>query len=357
VGGGAHRGGGGRGRRAAAWAALIAVTTGVALGFGAIGLPSPTLFGALLVGLAAALAWPGRPAVPLSLFRAAQAVTGVTLGAYVRSSSLSALADDWLPVALVSAATLGVSLGAGAALARVTALDRITAALGMVAGGAAGIVSMADDLGADDRLVAFMQYVRVLVVVLLTPLLVAIAFGHQPGSVGAGGPFLGDARGWVITLALTPAGALAGRTARLPAAWMLGPMIVAAVVTLAIPGGAFTAPPLLREAGFGLIGLQVGLRFTMDTVRQAGRLVVPVLAGVASLMLGCFGLAAILALTSSVSLLDAYLATTPGGLYAVLAAAFGAGANTTFILAVQALRLLVMVLLAPVAVRALAWRG
>jgi uncharacterized membrane protein AbrB (regulator of aidB expression) len=95
----------------------------------------------------------------------------------------------------------------------------------------------------------------------------------------------------------------------------------------------------------------------MDTVRQAGRLVIPVLGGVASLMLACFGLAALLALSSSVSLLDAYLATTPGGLYAVLAAAFGAGANTTFILAVQSLRLLVMVLLAPVAVRALVRTG
>ena len=50
---------------------------------------------------------------------------------------------------------------------------------------------------------------------------------------------------------------------------------------------------------------------------------------------------------------DAYLATTPGGLYAVLAAAFGAGTDTTFVLAVQTLRVLVMVLLAPAVVRVL----
>ena len=62
----------------------------------------------------------------------------------------------------------------------------------------------------------------------------------------------------------------------------------------------------------------------------------------------------LLELTTDVSLLDAYLATTPGGLYAVLAVAFGAGPNTTFILAVQGLRLLVMVLLAPLMVRRLA---
>ena len=60
--------------------------------------------------------------------------------------------------------------------------------------------------------------------------------------------------------------------------------------------------------------------------------------------------------TTSVSLLDAYLATTPGGIYAVLALAFGAGANTTFILAVQGLRVVVMVLLAPLAVRRLVSR-
>lgn len=71
------------------------------------------------------------------------------------------------------------------------------------------------------------------------------------------------------------------------------------------------------------------------------------------LLLACFGLAAGLAAATPVTLFDAYLATTPGGLYAVLAVAFGAGANTTLIVAVQALRLVVMVLLAPVAVRAL----
>jgi hypothetical protein len=54
-----------------------------------------------------------------------------------------------------------------------------------------------------------------------------------------------------------------------------------------------------------------------------------------------------------VSLLDGYLATTPGGLYAVLPLAFGSGADATFVLAVQGLRVLVMVLAAPAVVRLL----
>ena len=88
-------------------------------------------------------------------------------------------------------------------------------------------------------------------------------------------------------------------------------------------------------------------------MRLAGRLLLPVVACIAGLIVACFGIAVLLHLTTSATLLDAYLATTPGGLYAVLAVAFGAGANTTFIIAVQGLRVLVMVLLAPVAVRML----
>lgn len=306
--------------------------------------------------MALALAAPGRLTIPRAGFVAAQAVTGVALGTYIKSSSLAALGDDWLPVVLVSAATLAVSLAAGVLMARVTGLDRPTAALGMVAGGASGIVTMARELGGDDRLVAFMQYLRVFVVVSATPLLVAVAF---PGSDGtgaagpAGTPLIGGAGDWAATVALAAVGAVLGRGLRIPAGALLGPMLLAAAVSLAAPAGWLVVPELGQDAAFVLIGLQVGLGFTMATVRQTGRLVLPVLASILMLMVACVGLAVVLDLMTSVSFRDAYLATTPGGLYAVLAAALGAGANTTFIVAVQSLRVVVMVLLAPVAVRRL----
>jgi uncharacterized protein len=344
-------------RAAAPWIVLGAATAAAAFALGAAGFPSPTLFSALIIGLAAALIRPqAAPQLPRGAFIAAQAVCGVTLGAYLQSDALKALGDSWLPVALVSAATLGLSMGAGRALARLTALDAPTATLGMIAGGASGIVTMADDLGGDDRLVAFMQYLRVLVVVLLTPLLIA-AFGGGDGATSARptpGAF-GDPRDWLLTAVIAPAAALAARRAHVPAGALLGPMIVAGAVTLT--GTDFTVPPVVRELAFALIGLQVGLRFTLSTVRLLGRLFVPVLIALAGLLVGCAGLAVALHLTTDVSFQDAYLATTPGGLYAVLAVAFGAGANTTFILAVQALRLLVAVLLAPLAVRRLARVG
>jgi uncharacterized protein len=341
-------------RGLAPWAALAAATGAVGWALGALGLPSSFLFGALVVGLAVAILWPERLEVPPRGFAAAQAVTGVTLGAYLQSSALSAVGRSWLPVLLASAATLLLSIGFGVVLARVTATDTRTAALGMVAGGASGIVGMADDLGGDDRLVAFMQYARVLIVVLVTPVLVPLVFSgqHVAGAAAAqGGPVFGHPVDWLVTIALAIAGAVGGRRLRVPAASLLGPMILSGIVTLGSIGGGFAVPPVLRETAFAVIGLRIGLRFTVATVRLVGRLLVPVTVAILGLLVACFGLAVGLELTTPASLLDAYLATTPGGLYAVLAVAFGAGANTTFIIAVQGLRVLVMVLLAPVMVR------
>jgi membrane AbrB-like protein len=283
----------------------------------------------------------------------------VSLGVYVHSQSLDAVAHAWLPVALVSAGTLGLSLLSGWALVRTVGLDPPTAALGMIAGGASGIVGMSDELGADDRLVAVMQYLRVLVVVVLTPIVVGIAFGHPhghtAGATPSSAPLLGSPGDWALMAAALAAGTAFAVVTRLPAGALLGPMIAAAVLAVAV--GDFTVPTLLREPAFAAIGLQVGLRFTPQLLRRAGRLLIPSLLCILGLLVACFGLALILAATTDASLLDAYLATTPGGLYAVLAAAFGTGADTTFVIAVQTLRLFVMVLLAPIAVRRLVLRN
>ena len=343
-------------RGALHWLLLAAAVGAAGWLLDSLSVPSGYLFGALVVGLAVALAAPGRLDVPPWGFRAAQAVAGVTLGSYLEPDAMAALADAWLPVVVVSAGTLAASLGTGLAFSRLTGLDAPTSALGLIAGGASGIVGMAHELGADDRLVAFMQYLRVLVVVLFTPLLIALAFGDHhalvevTAAVEQVGTF-GDLRGWALTLGLAVAGVVLAKRLHVPAGSLLGPMVLAGVLTLLIPGGEFAVPPVLRELSFAVIGLQVGLRFTPEALRQIGRLALPVLLAIFGIIAACFGLAVLLDVTTSASLLDSYLATTPGGLYAVLAVAYGSGADITFVVGVQTLRVLVMVLIAPLAVR------
>jgi membrane AbrB-like protein len=211
---------------------------------------------------------------------------------------------------------------------------------------------MADELGADNRLVAFMQYLRVLVVTLLTPVLVPLLFHAHAGRGATGsGPVLGTLGGWALTIGASVAGAALGPRIRLPAPALIGPLLITSALTLTGVIGNVTVPPLAREVAFSLIGLQIGLGFERDTIRRISRLLLPVMASILALLVACFALAWVLKLTAGVSLLDAYLATTPGGLYAVLPIAYGSGANTTFVLAVQGLRLLAMILAAPVVVR------
>ncbi len=334
------------------WAIVAGATAGFGWLLDRAGLPASYLFVAMLVGLAYALAVPGRVALPAGAFRVGQAVTGTAIGTFMRSSTLTGVGRHWLPVAVVSVATLAVTIAAGLLLSRIARVDSATASLGMVAGGASGIVAMADELGADDRLVAFMQYLRVLVVTLLTPLLVPLLFGvHGHGSASGSGPVLGTATGWALTIGASVAGAVIAAPLRIPAPTLLGPLLLTAALTLTGVTGHVEVPPLAREAAFALIGLQIGLGFERDTVRRIGRLTLPVIALILALLLACFALALLLKVTAHESLLNAYLATTPGGLPAVLPLAYGSGADPTFVLAVQGLRLFAMIVAAPALVR------
>ena len=152
---------------------------------------------------------------------------------------------------------------------------------------------------------------------------------------------------------LRAVGLLAGRLVRLPVPALLGPMLLAAAVDLSGLGSGATVPGPVGSAAFLVIGLQVGLSFTRASLATIGRALPLALAVILGLIVASAGLGAVLAATTGAGPLDGYLATTPGGLYAVLATATGSGADATFVLAVQVLRLFVMLLTAPLVARVL----
>ncbi|WP_337063133.1 AbrB family transcriptional regulator [Kineococcus sp. G2] len=333
---------------------LAAATAAASAGLAALGLPSPALFAGLLVGLLDALALPRALELPRGTGTAAQAAVGVTIGTLVQLSTLAALGEHWLPVLLVTLGTLVLSLGTGALLGRHRDVDPVTGAFALVAGGAGGLVVMARQLGADERVVAVVQYLRVLVVVLSLPVVLHLVFGvraQEAAPAADGGP---PWAGPLLVAVCGAAGAWLGRRAHLPAAPLLGPMLLAAVLSLGGLADGVRVPGALEAVAYALIGLQVGLRFTPASLASAARVLPAALALIAVGVAGSAGLAALLSAATGLPLLDTYLATTPGGLYAVLAAAVGSGADATFVLSVQVLRLLVMLLAAPVLARALA---
>ena len=341
--------------RSADLLAVVAVGVLAILAFDALGLPSPALFAGLAVGLGRALTVPRRVGVPHSAMTGVHVVIGVMVGTLVQVETLVAIASDWLPVLLVTVSTLVLSLAAGQLMALRRGISRVTGAFSMVAGGASGITVMARELGADERMVAVLQYLRVLLIVLTLPAVAVLVFSADP----AGGPALGagDGPGWWAELGFTAGcgvvGTVAATLLRVPVASLLGPMLVAAALDLGgLSGGAGVPFPLV-ELAFLLVGLQVGLNFTRASLRTVGAALPLAVVVLAALSLACAGLGVALAAVTGVSPLDGYLATTPGGMNAVLVTATSTGADITFVLAVQLLRLFVMLLSAPLIARLL----
>jgi membrane AbrB-like protein len=151
--------------------------------------------------------------------------------------------------------------------------------------------------------------------------------------------------------AIVLVGAMGGRLIRLPGAGLLGPM--ALTIALQLTGFSFglSVPLALVQLGYAVIGWQAGVAFTRESIRAIGRALPIALGLIVALNVATGGLGVLLAHVAGISPLEGYLATSPGGIYAVLATAVETGSNVTFIVAAQVVRVLLMLFAAPLMAR------
>ena len=335
------------------WAVVVLVTVAASAVFALLRLPSPVLFGSLVGGMLHALTSRTALDMPPFLFRLGQALVGAVIGSLVDLRTLTRIASDWPSVLMVTVGTLLISVAAGRLLALHRDVSPATGAFALIAGGASGIVALARDLGADDRVVTIVQYLRVLVVLVAMPLVTTFVF-HPPS--GRGALATGPTR-WVpdlvfVTVAVT-VGLLLQRVVRAPAMALLGPMLVAVVMSASDVLGPVAVPTALEQLGYALIGVRVGLRFTRASLRSIASLLPLATALIVLVVVACGLLGLLLSIVTGVDRLTAYLATTPGGLFAVLATAADSGSDVTYVLAVQVIRVFAMLLVAPLIARQL----
>jgi membrane AbrB-like protein len=343
---------GDRQRTVLRWALLLAACAAVGLLADGLGIPSPALVAGLAVGLAVALGTRWGLDLPMVGMRLAQAILGVSLGLLVTPETLRALGGTAAPIVLVLVLSLTVTIVAGPVMTRISSVDRPTATFGMIAGGASGIVAISRDLGADERQVAVMQYLRVLVITVTVPVVAGIAGNGGAGiSVAPSGDGL---HGLLTTVVCILVGTVLARVTRLPVGSLLGPLIVAAAVSAGGAPGVAPVPAPLLEPAYAAIGLAVGLRFTLASLRAAARTLPATLTMIVVLIVLSAAIGLLLVPLADVPALDAYLATSPGGLYAVLAASASNDVDTTLVLTIQVLRLFSVLLIAPFLGRRLA---
>jgi membrane AbrB-like protein len=338
-----------------AWISLLLLTAALSVALQWARLPAAFLLGAMAAAMIVATR--GSPLrLPGWVFALGQAAIGCMIARSFTPALFRSMGEH---LALFAGAALSVLLAAtalGLALTRLRVMPGTTALWGSFPGAATVMVLLSDSFGGDMRLVALMQYLRVAVVSVVASL-IGRMFGVA-GAPAAATSWLApvDAPAFAVAAALVLLGGLLGPRLRLPAAPLLIPMVLGALLqdVASIP---VALPPPALAASYVVIGWAVGIRFTPDILGQAARALPRVLASIALLVAACAGIGWVLARLAHLDPLTAFLATTPGGADSVAIIAAGTRVDAPLVMAVQTGRFLAVLLLGPALAKAVARRA
>jgi membrane AbrB-like protein len=313
-----------------------------------IGLPAALLLGPMIAGILIE-AGGGTVRVSRSLHYGAQAVIGCMVARAITPDIVHTFLGRWpLFIGVVFAAIFACSV-LGWLMSRWKIMPGTTAIWGLSPGAAGVMMLMAEAYGADARLVAFMQYLRVVAVAFSASLVAWLWFGASAAATTTTVWFAPiHWASFAETLVLIVVGGVLGRVSRIPAGGVLVPLIAGAV----LHGSGvmeIELPQWLRAASYALLGWNIGLGFTRPILAHAARTLPQTLLAILSLILFCGGLAFALVKAAGVAPLTAYLATSPGGIdsIAIIAASSKVTVDLSFIMALQLARLVVVLALGP----------
>jgi membrane AbrB-like protein len=310
-------------------------------------LPAALLLGPMIAAILIAAAGEASVRVPLVPFILAQGVIGVMIARSLSASILGEVMKEW---PLVFGVAIGVMLAAnamGILLARQNILPGTTAIWGFSPGAAMAQIMMAEAYGGDMRLVAFMQYLRIVFVAAFASIVARVWV--TPIATAAADPNWFPAIAWIpliATLAVSTISALMAARLRIPAGPLLLPLIVGAFMQAA---GVLTIelPPWLLALSYGLVGWTIGLHFTRPILAHAARALPKILVLILMLIAICGVFAALLTFCAGIDPLTAYLATSPGSADAIAIIAVSSKVDLPFVMALQTARFILVAVTGP----------
>ena len=277
-------------------------------------------------------------------FKLGQGCVGMLAAHSMTLAVLVSLVQSWPLMLLSTLLTVSFSALVGLVLAKVGGIPASTAAWGTAPGAASAMVSMSDEFGADSRVVATMQYARVVCVVMIGALISRWLGASTGGSeVHAASAALQSFN--LLNLGLTFATLVAGIALgnRLPAGTLLMPLLLGGA--LQVSGLLhITLPSWLLATAYGAIGCYVGLRFDRPTINYVWRRFPAMILGAVLMITLCALSAWLLAALLDKDFLSVYLATSPGGLDTMAIIAVDTHSDVGLVLAMQTLRLFAVII-------------
>jgi uncharacterized protein len=335
------------------WTILVLVSLAFIVPLELMHLPAALLLGAMAAAILVAV-FDGKLAVPHWPYVVAQGLIGCLVARSIGPAILVTMVRQW-PLFLAGVCSvLLISTTLGALLARWKVLPGTTAVWGSAPGAATVMVLMSEGFGGDPRLVAYMQFLRVMLVALVASVVARlwVAPGGLPRVAIDWFPAFAAAPLWE-TLAVAVFGAIIGAKSGIPAGALLVPLF-AGIALSCTRIVAITLPPWLMAGCYALVGWSIGLRFSREIVIYAARVFPKIAASTLTLIALCGGLAVLLHFIVGTDPLTAYLATSPGGADSVAIIAASSNVDMPFVMAMQMARFILVLLVGPALARAVA---
>ncbi|MGD9536977.1 MAG: AbrB family transcriptional regulator [Alphaproteobacteria bacterium] len=338
--------------RRLALALAIGAVGGTAFFLG--GLPLPWMLGAMAFATVAALA--GAPiAVPVMLRSGMVSILGVLLGSQFTSALFANLSQWYVGMAAVAVSTLLMACLCILYFRVVGGYDRTTAYFASMPGGLSEMMVLGESMGGDARTISLTHGVRILLAVFLIAFYFRIFEGYTANPAALGGASAMPVWEIAALIGCAFAGLAAGQKLRLPAPQLVGPMVLSAALHL---GGVLEHRPPVELIALAqvILGAAIGARFAGMALGRIWRAVL-IAAGATVIMVGvavgmAYGLAPLAGSEGDLLL----LALAPGGLAEMSLIALSFGSAAAFVSTHHVVRIVIVVILAPLFFR-LAYRS
>ena len=237
---------------------------------------------------------------------------------------------------------------------RVGGYDKVTSYFSATPGGFSEMTLIGDSLGGDVPTISLNHAVRILIVVCIIPFYFRYVQGVAVPSAPATGTMAALGLDDVLILgACGVAGYFLAKRLHLPAAALIGPLFLSAAVHLA----GLTSSSVPSEAAAVaqlVVGASIGGRFAGVTLSQVFRIAwLAVLTSLISIA-AAIAVAEAVSLFTSLNLTTLFLGLAPGGLAEMSLIALALGIDTAFVSTHHLVRMVVLVIFAPLFYRLLA---
>ncbi|WP_110926146.1 AbrB family transcriptional regulator [Bacillus massiliglaciei] len=327
--------------------------------FDQIGIFLPWMLGPLFVIMLAKMKW--RPYLywPRIYRSIGLLVLGVQLGSSFTKEALQQMASH-LPVMLISTVvTVLFTVISAWLMAKAMNISLNTAMLGSFPGGLTQMVVLSEELkDTDASAVAFMQTLRIVLVISIVPWLVTHVLTHESGDTvlsGDGSFFFLQYSGWHFLgfIAVTAVILWTGLKIRMPLPFLLGPLLAAVLFNLTGPE-APQIPSFWLNAAQLLIGAHLGFTLKLDTPGMFRKMFGMVFLHNLLLIGFCYGLALFWQWTTAVPMKELFLSIAPGGVAEMSVTALSVHVDVSIVTSFHLFRILfILFLLTPL----IKWMG